>query len=122
MLNGVFDGFGAGTVGANGFGSSACRDDPAMCDVFRRLVRESATIAAANGFPLDFDPEAMLSRLADHKPSILQDYEQSRQMEIAEILLAPLAFARAVNIPTPTLDVFAALAKNMAAERGLYMG
>jgi 2-dehydropantoate 2-reductase len=61
----------------------------------------------------------MLSRLVDHKPSILQDYEQNRQMEIAEILLAPLAFARATSVATPTLDIFAALAKNLAAERGL---
>ena len=100
--------------------SAACRDDIAMSEIFRKLVREGAAIAAASGFPFRVDPDAMLSRLADHKPSILQDYEQNKPMEIAEILLAPVAFARALSVPTPTLDVIAALATNMAVERGLY--
>lgn len=101
--------------------SAACRDDAAMSEIFRRLVREGAAVAAASGFPLDVDPDAMLARLSDHKPSILQDYEQKRPMEIAEILLAPIAFARAASVTTPTLDVIAALATNMAVERGLYI-
>ena len=102
--------------------SAACRGDVAMSEIFRRLVREGAAIAAASGFLLDVDPDAMLASLSDHKPSLLQDFEQKRPMEIAEILLAPGAFARAASVATPTLDVISALAMSMAVERGLYKG
>ena len=98
--------------------SSVSRKDPALREVFVRLFGEGLAIAAAHGFTLDLDAETMLSQLMDHKPSLLQDYEQSRPMEIAEIILAPVAFARARNVPCPTLDVFAALAACMAADRG----
>ena len=98
--------------------SSISRKDPALREVFVRLVGEGLAIASAHGFMLDLNAEMMLSQLMDHKPSLLQDYEQSRPMEIAEIILAPVAFARARNVPCPTLDVFAALAARMAADRG----
>jgi 2-dehydropantoate 2-reductase len=54
----------------------------------------------------------------DHKPSLLQDYGRSRPMEVAEIILAPAAFARARNVRCPTLDVFAAIAARMVTDRG----
>jgi 2-dehydropantoate 2-reductase len=92
---------------------------PAFRDIFIRLLDEGRAIAAAHGFQIDLKAEAMLSRLLDHKPSLLQDYEQSRPMEVAEIILAPVAFARSRAVPCPTLDVFAALAAQMAADRGL---
>jgi len=101
--------------------SDAARDDPGLREVYRRIVREGMAIAAAHGYPLDdkLDPERMIARLLNHKPSLLQDYEQRRPMEIAEIVLAPLAFARAQNVPTPTLDTLAAIAAKLAKDRGL---
>jgi len=39
--------------------------------------------------------------LPDHKPSILQDYELIRPMEIGEIIEAPLALARAAGWQRP---------------------
>jgi 2-dehydropantoate 2-reductase len=98
--------------------SSISRKDPGLREIFIRLVDEGLAIAAAHGFTLDFEAEAMLSRLMDHKPSLLQDYEQSRPMEVAEIILAPAAFARARNVRCPTLDVFAAIAARMVTDRG----
>jgi 2-dehydropantoate 2-reductase len=102
--------------------SAACRSDAGLRDLFRRLVGDGLAVAAAHGFPLQakLDPEMMLSRLLCHKPSLLQDYERRRPMEIGEILLAPVAFARAQNVAVPTLDVFAALATKMAIDRGLF--
>jgi 2-dehydropantoate 2-reductase len=102
--------------------SDACRSDPALRELFRRVVADGLAIAAAYGFPLQgkLDPQVMLTRLLHHKPSLLQDYEQQRPMEIGEILLAPLAFARARNIAVPTLDALAALATKMAIDRGLF--
>jgi 2-dehydropantoate 2-reductase len=43
-------------------------------------------------------------------------------MEIAEIVLAPVAFARAAKIATPTLDTIAAIVTKMARDRGLLAG
>ena len=58
----------------------------------------------------------------DHKPSILQDYELGRAMEIDVLVRAPAAFARAAGLSTPTLDMMAALATRQARSKGLYRG
>lgn len=99
--------------------SDGARKDPALSEIYRRVMREGLSIAAAHGYALDLDPDRMLGRLLNHKASILQDYEQGRPMEIAEIVLAPLAFARAAKIATPTLDTIAAIVTKLAKDRGL---
>jgi 2-dehydropantoate 2-reductase len=99
--------------------SDGARKDPALAEIYCRVMREGLSIAAAHGYALDLDPKRMLARLLDHKASILQDYEQGRPMEIAEIVLAPLAFARSARIATPTLDTIAALVTKLAKDRGL---
>jgi 2-dehydropantoate 2-reductase len=105
---------------ATGNQSSVCRRDEALGAVYLRLVREGLAIARAHGYPLDeVEPEAMLARLHDHKPSLLQDYEQRRPMELAEIVAAPLEFARTAGIGAPTLEVVAAIVTRLARDRGL---
>jgi len=101
--------------------SSVTRKDPELAEVFGRIVREATAVAAAYGHELQDEmvPEQMLTVLLDHKPSILQDYEMGRRMEIAEILLAPLAMARAAQVPVPTLQTIAAIAARLARDRGL---
>jgi 2-dehydropantoate 2-reductase len=99
--------------------SDGARKDPALSEIYRRVMREGLSIAAAHGYALDLDPDRMLGRLLNHKASILQDYEQGRPMEIAEIVLAPVAFARAARIATPTLDTIAAIVTKLAKDRGL---
>ncbi len=101
--------------------SDAVRNDPALSEIYCRVVREGLSISAAHGYPLAdrMDPERMLARLIHHKPSLLQDYEAGRPMEIAEIVLAPIAFARAAEIATPTLDTLGAIVGKLARDRGL---
>jgi 2-dehydropantoate 2-reductase len=99
--------------------SDGARKDKAVSEIYRRVMREGLAVAAAHGYPLDLNPDRMLARLLDHKASLLQDYEQGRPMEVAEIVLAPLAFARAANIATPTLDTVAAIVTKLAKDRGL---
>ena len=55
-----------------------------------------------------------------HKPSMLQDYERGRPMEIEAQVMAPLAFARAAGVPVPAFELAAALAAHKAAAQGLY--
>ena len=96
------------------------RDDPAFRDVIPRLLDE------ANAIGQSCIPE--VKRLArtgpapEHKPSILQDYELGRAMEIDVLVRAPAAFARAAGLSTPTLDMLAALAIQKARDKRLYQG
>lgn len=101
--------------------SSAVQMDEGLKEIHRRITREGMAIAAAHGYPLHDRPgPARKATLPlNHKPSLLQDYEQGRPMEIAEIILAPVAFARAVGLETPTLDAVAAIVTKMARDRGL---
>ncbi len=102
--------------------SGQCRQHPGLREVFHHAVAECRAIAKAHGFPLSdmINSGQMLDKLLDHRPSILQDYEQHRSMEIGEIVLAPIAFARSAGVETPTLNVLASVASTLAANRGLF--
>lgn len=97
------------------------RQDPELSETFCRLAAEGLAIAAAYGHPLhdELVPRKMLAVLNDHKPSLLQDFEQGRRMELAEIALAPLQMARAAGVPAPTLQTVTALVCQLARDRGL---
>ena len=85
---------------------------------------EALAVAAAHGVKLDDSPDVRYGSKRvyfDHRPSILQDYDLGRPMEIEAIVRAPLAFARSAGVPTPTLDVVEALTVSMAESKGLYV-
>jgi 2-dehydropantoate 2-reductase len=96
------------------------RDEPALQDVIPRLLDEANSIAQS------CCPEVKrVTRSGpapDHKPSILQDYELGRAMEIDVLVKAPAAFARAAGLSTPMLDLMAGLAIRQARDKGLYPG
>jgi 2-dehydropantoate 2-reductase len=102
--------------------SVTVRQDPALLPIYIRLIEEGLAIAAAHGHNLrtEIDPRNARLPPPGHKPSLLQDYEAGRPMEIGEILLAPLAFARSADVRTPTLDAVAAIATRLSADRGLF--
>jgi 2-dehydropantoate 2-reductase len=82
-------------------------------------------VAEAWGCKLDVDPAQRVGSTrpeAGHKASMLQDLEARRPMEIDAIVMAPLAFARAAGVPTPTLEVIAAVLAARARVLGLYAG
>ena len=94
------------------------RDDPALRDVVRRLLDE-ANATGQCGFP-GVKRITRTGPAPDHKPSILQDFERGRPMEIDTLVRAPAAFARAAGLSTPMLDLLAALAIQKARDKGLY--
>ena len=59
-------------------------------------------------------------RSMDHKPSILQDLELGRPMEIDGMFDAPLALAHLAGVEVPTLELLVALCKLRARTAGLY--
>lgn len=101
-----------------GLTARAVRDDPALQHVIPRLLDE------ANGIAQSCCPGVKrVTRSGpapDHKPSILQDFELGRAMEIDALVRAPAAFARAAGLSTPMLDLMAALAIQKARDKGLY--
>jgi 2-dehydropantoate 2-reductase len=100
------------------YGEAPCQD------AVRRIGLEVAAIARAYGYAPEIDVEGQIrrGRSMRHKPSILQDLELGRPMEVASIYEAPLALARLAGVATPTLDLFVALAAIRARAAGLYRG
>jgi 2-dehydropantoate 2-reductase len=88
----------------------------------RRAHAEALAVAAAHGVVLDDSPDVRYGPKRvyfDHRPSILQDYDLGRPMEIESIVRAPVAFARSAGVATPTLDAIEAFAVAGRA-KGLY--
>jgi 2-dehydropantoate 2-reductase len=95
----------------------AAVEDPALQDVVSRMLEEAQSIARTC-----YGGVTRRSGAApNHRPSLLQDYERGRPMEIDALVRAPQAFARAAGLSTPTLDVLAALAIQKARDKGLYL-
>jgi 2-dehydropantoate 2-reductase len=96
----------------------AVRDEPALRDVIPRLLDE-ANAVAQSCIP-EVKRVTRTGPAPEHKPSILQDYELGRAMEIDVLVRAPAAFARAAGLSTPMLDLIAGLAVQKALDKGLY--
>jgi 2-dehydropantoate 2-reductase len=98
--------------------------DPTCVATVRRVMAEAAAVATALGCDVRPDPERQIAsgKAFDHKPSMAQDLELGRAMEIDSILTVPLQLARELKVATPTLDLLAALTKLRARAAGLYRG
>ena len=103
---------------------SALTADPALRAVRARLLAEGEAIARAHGIVLEGAPRrpggAQGSGASAHKPSMLQDFELGRQMEVDAILAVPCAFARAAGVAVPTLEAVHAVTARLAERKGLY--
>ncbi|MEZ5862501.1 MAG: ketopantoate reductase C-terminal domain-containing protein, partial [Geminicoccaceae bacterium] len=97
--------------------------EPGLKEVCRQMVLDAAAVAAAHGFDdLGIDPEALVAPASrgPFKPSMLQDLERGRPMEVDSMLAIVQDFARAAGVATPTLDTVLALLTLLARSRGLY--
>ena len=92
--------------------------DPAIEPLVPRLLAEGQSVGQA--FYQGVARRGRSGPPINHKPSVLQDYERGRPMEIDALVKAPLAFARTAGIATPMLDMMAGLATSRAREKGLY--
>jgi 2-dehydropantoate 2-reductase len=96
----------------------AVRDEPALQHVIPRLLDE-ANAVAQSCIP-NVRRVTRSGPAPEHKPSILQDFELGRAMEIDVLVRAPAAFARTAELSTPMLDLIAGLAIQRARDKGLY--
>jgi 2-dehydropantoate 2-reductase len=81
-------------------------------------MAELAQVGAAIGCPIAESSEdrmAVTARLGSFKPSMLQDVEAGRQIELEALVGAPREIARRHDIATPALDRIYALTRCLAA-------
>ena len=106
----------------SGYAPTTTYVDPATRAAALRAMQEAAAIARAVGAHPHEDHEERITRqtATEHKPSMLQDLELGRPMEIDGLLDAPLVLARLAGVATPTLDLLIALCKQRARSAGLY--
>ena len=96
---------------------------PLVNRLSRRAHAEALAVAAAHGVMLDDHPDKRYGPTrvySSHRPSILQDYDLGRPMEIESIVRAPVAFARSAGIDTPTLEAIESICVTLAEAKGLY--
>ncbi|NGM19298.1 2-dehydropantoate 2-reductase [Roseomonas stagni] len=95
--------------------------DPALRAMARTIAEEGRGIAASLGISI---PDADIDRVAasnmQHKPSILQDLELRRPMEIDALFGVPLKLAALTGASAPNLSLLVALVKQAARGEGLY--
>jgi 2-dehydropantoate 2-reductase len=98
--------------------------EAALVACSRRMVTEAIAVAAAMGITLalDLDQIAAANAKLAHRPSILQDLQAGRPMEVDALYSVPLEMARMVGVDTPTLDLLVGLIKVKARAKGLYGG
>jgi 2-dehydropantoate 2-reductase len=85
---------------------------PALARLVRALMTEAVAVGRAHGisFAMTVDQRlAMAKRLGPVKPSMLQDVEQGRPMEVEAIVGAVIELARLADVPTPAIDAVYAL-------------
>ena len=100
----------------------ATHEEPALIDCSRRMLAEAEAIALAMGHRLDIDAERVVAtnRQLAHRPSILQDLEAGRPMEIDALYTVPLEMARLMNVTAPMLDLLVSMIKVRARAARLY--
>lgn len=90
--------------------------------LFRDAMMEMRAIAAAYGHAQAESVDPILDQWSGskHRPSMLQDLEAGRPMEIDAQMTVPQEMARFAGVRTPVLDMLFALARARARAAGLY--
>jgi 2-dehydropantoate 2-reductase len=95
--------------------------DPTLGATARTMAEEARAIGLALGCRIGQDAVDRVAKMTmSHKPSILQDLELGRPMEVEALWNAPLELARLGGTPTPVSDLVIALARHAARTAGLY--
>lgn len=88
------------------------RDDPEVYEIVLKLMSEANAVASAHGYhDLGFDLEKLRAdpNRSPHKPSMLQDFERGRAMELGSTFGALQDLGRQARVQTPILDAIAPL-------------
>jgi 2-dehydropantoate 2-reductase len=94
--------------------------EPACVAAVRTVAAEAAAIARALGCEVDLDVDKAFAGASAHKPSITQDLERGRPLEIDAMFTVPAELGKMLDIETPMLDLMVTLMKLRARSAGLY--
>ncbi|MBT7362417.1 MAG: oxidoreductase, partial [Rhodospirillaceae bacterium] len=87
------------------------------------MMQEASNVGDALGLPMDMSVEARIelgAELGEFKPSILQDLERGRPLEIDAMVTVVSEMGEIAGIQTPTVDTVLALLRGRARRAGLY--
>lgn len=96
--------------------------DPQLGPIALKIMREVEALAQRSGSTIDGSVEASFANareLGRHKPSMLQDIEAKRRIELAAIVDAPLELASRHGLPMPLLEAVGAAIRLKARTAGL---
>lgn len=98
--------------------------DPETQAACLTVLAEATALAQAMGCEISLPADKiMAANLASrHKPSILQDLELGRPMEIDALYVTPLELARQLGVAMPVFELLTALTKVRARSAGIYSG
>jgi len=102
---------------------SGIANDPDARSLAVAMIDEAVAIGERIGLHMDMSAEARVdlgAELGDFKPSILQDLEKGRPMEIDALIGVVAELGRLVDKATPTIDTVLALQRAQARFAGLY--
>jgi 2-dehydropantoate 2-reductase len=97
--------------------------DPLVRAFCSAAMREASAVGAQIGCAIDEQPEdhqAMMLRLGSMKPSMLQDVEAGRTLELDAIVGVVHEIAQRVGVVTPNIDALLGVTRLFARRRGLY--
>ena len=95
--------------------------DPAIRAAAARVYREIFATAAAYGYPQADDVSRLVAaQISLNKPSMLQDLEAGRPIEIDAQLVAPFELAHEAGVEAPMMEALLGLVRARAAGAGLY--
>lgn len=91
--------------------TSETASDPELAALIQTCIEEIVAIGRAIGVSANVDPAAMIATMRGHhhRPSVLQDLEAGRPLELDATLLAVRDIARLKGVPAPHLTAIAAL-------------
>jgi 2-dehydropantoate 2-reductase len=98
-------------------------DDPLVLAFVSAAMREAAQVGAAIGCAIEQQPEdrhAITRKLGSFKPSMLQDVEAGRTLELDAIVGVVREIAQRVGLATPNIDALLGITRLFARTRGLY--
>jgi 2-dehydropantoate 2-reductase len=93
--------------------------EPACAEAVRTIAKEAAGIAKALGCDVTLDADKAFTGASRHKPSIVQDLERGRPLELAAMFTVPAEFGKMLGVQTPMLDLMVTLMKLRAKAAGL---
>ncbi len=98
--------------------------DPETQAAGRAMLAEGLALARAMGCEISLNADKVMAsnQGMQHKPSILQDLELGRPMEIDALYATPLELAHRLGVAMPVFELLVALTKVRARSAGLYAG